>query len=398
MNKKRKPRIHLEDLDIDPEIIKDKKFEKIGDKIITSKNKVITTEEKKEIRALRNRISAQKSRDRKKAEFISLTKQIKTLQEQLEKKIMIIENYERLSCSNCKSKIDEVNKKFLDDNSLSLDHVEEEKEDLEKDEGLVLEEDNPIKKNSIFGKAAGTIIGFMCFIGIIICIFEGRLVFNGNNFNDIKQQPQMPLRSLTEIEEENNTQGYLDIQNKTNNVPSTIDLIQDNYLNNLIHIYHDKFILDTYSFLKKQKEKNKGFLMKKQNDDNSVCFETNNIENNNYIFKYNYSNNLPIQKNNIVLNEHLSNKIISVFVKDYAFFKKYVNGRPMSLEEQIELEAKNSEDGCVYLQMIIPKDDSDIGNKENNYSTYNNENNIFEIRCKIFAYNNYYHKEVAFTE
>ena len=70
--KKRKPRVHLEDLNIDPELIKDKKYQKIGDKVILSKNQVITEEDKKEIRAIRNRISAQKSRDRKKAEFILL--------------------------------------------------------------------------------------------------------------------------------------------------------------------------------------------------------------------------------------------------------------------------------------------------------------------------------------
>ena len=69
LGKKRKTRIHLEDLNIDPEIIKCKKYQTIGDKVITSKNSKITDLDRKEIRAIRNRISAQKSRDRKKAEF-----------------------------------------------------------------------------------------------------------------------------------------------------------------------------------------------------------------------------------------------------------------------------------------------------------------------------------------
>ena len=60
LSKKRKHRIHLEDLNIDPEIIKYKKYQTIGDKVITSKNLVITDLDKKEIRAIRNRISAQK--------------------------------------------------------------------------------------------------------------------------------------------------------------------------------------------------------------------------------------------------------------------------------------------------------------------------------------------------
>lgn len=66
IGKKRKQRIHLEDLNIDPEIIKYKKYQTIGDKVITSKNSKITDLDRKEIRAIRNRISAQKSRDRKK--------------------------------------------------------------------------------------------------------------------------------------------------------------------------------------------------------------------------------------------------------------------------------------------------------------------------------------------
>ena len=82
--------MHLEDLDIDPEIIKDKKYQTIGDKVFTSKNQIITENDKKEIRAIRNRISAQKSRDRKKAEFISLNEKLKYLTAQLEKKILII--------------------------------------------------------------------------------------------------------------------------------------------------------------------------------------------------------------------------------------------------------------------------------------------------------------------
>ena len=53
------------------------------------------------------------------------------------------------------------------------------------------------------------------------------------------------------------------------------------------------------------------------------------------------------------------------------------------MQEQIETEAKNSEDGCVYLQMIIPKETMKCNGT---YSEF--ENNFFEIRCKIFAFNN----------
>ena len=71
-----------------------------------------------------------------------------------------------------------------------------------------------------------------------------------------------------------------------------------------------------------------------------------------------------------------------------------MNGTSLPLQEQIETEAKNSEDGCVYLQMIIPRENSKNNFDNNdNYSDYNN--GFFEIRCKIIAYNNYYDKFVA---
>ena len=76
LEKKRRPRIHLEDLDIDTEIIKEKKNLIVGDKVILSKNQIITEEDKKEIRAIRNRKSAKKSRDRKKIEYINLIQKI----------------------------------------------------------------------------------------------------------------------------------------------------------------------------------------------------------------------------------------------------------------------------------------------------------------------------------
>ena len=63
----------------------------------------------------------------------------------------------------------------------------------------------------------------------------------------------------------------------------------------------------------------------------------------------------------------------------------------MTLQEQIEIEAKNSEDGCVYLQMIIPNYD----NEDNKTLNSEYKNSFFEIRCKIFAYNNYYESKLA---
>ena len=388
INKKRKPRVHLEDLNIDPEIIKDKKFETIGDKVFLSKNKILTEEDKKEIRAIRNRISAQKSRDKKKAEFILFQEQIKNLKEELKQKNLIIKNYEKICCPECKAKFEEMNQKIILDNN----------------GGLILEEDEnnsiiPNKKKSLLGKIPGLLIGIVCLIGITLCIFQ---YSNSNNKG-------IPLRNLKNIynksfiinatkEDDDTIKIYEEpISPKQNNYYYLNEIEEDN---ELLQMCHDKFIFDIYSNNKKKKdleEKQKtGFLMKKtynKLDPNSFCFESNTITNGNYLIKNNFTNTLPIQRDNIVLNDYISNKIISVFIKDYESLKKYSDGKLLTLKEQIEKGAKNSEDGCIYLQLILPKNEL-----ENNYETKNNtcpNDNVryFEIRAKIMSYYNYYDRD-----
>ena len=407
LSKKRKTRIHLEDLNIDPEIIKYKKYQTIGDKVITSKNSVITDLDKKEIRAIRNRISAQKSRDRKKAELLNLQMKLKYLTEQIEKQNLVIQNYEKVSCPKCKSKLAEINKLYIDNNSFKIPLDQSEVQN-EKDY-LVLDENSSMlsgKKSSIIEKISGTLLAVVCLIGIIFCVIEGGYTLSyGNNL--VENQLSLRHLSSNEIYEKDN-KNIDDNENININVPLPIktNSIFKNLENNInkLQLYHDKFGLDIYSFLKKQKKekiKKVGFLLKKpfhNNDsstDTSMCIETNNIEHNNYIIDNNLKNTLPVEANNIVLDNsynELSHRIISLFVKDYDILKRFYDGKTLSLQEQIEIEAKNSEDGCVYLQMIIPRVNN-FGNNNDNYTGY--ENDFFEIRCKIFAYNNYYDSKVT---
>ena len=411
LSKKRKTRIHLEDLNIDPEIIKYKKYQTIGDKVITSKNSVITDLDKKEIRAIRNRISAQKSRDRKKAELLNLQMKLKYLTEQIEKQNLVIQNFEKVSCPKCKSKLAEINKLYNDNNSFKIPLDQSEFQN-EKEE-LVLDESSSTlsgKKSSIIDKIAGTLLAVVCLIGVILCVVEGGYTLSyGNNL----VENQLSLRHLSsneiyekenkiiDVHENENINVNVPLPIKTNSIIKNLNL--ENYMNKL-QLYHDKFGLDIYSFLKKQKKekiKKVGFLLKKpfhNNDsltDTSMCIETKNIEHNNYIIDNNLKNTLPVEANNIVLDNsynELSHRIISLFIKDYDILKRFYDGKNLSLQEQIETEAKNSEDGCVYLQMIIPRVNN-FGNNNDNYTGY--ENDFFEIRCKIFAYNNYYDSKVT---
>ena len=394
--KKRKQRIHLEDLNIDPEIIKCKKYQTIGDKVITSKNSKITDLDRKEIRAIRNRISAQKSRDRKKAEFNELQKKVKFYEELTKKHILMIKDYERISCPECRAKFMELKL------NISLDQNDPDKEILVLDEDISFFSSD--KKGSILTKLTGALIAVVCLLGIILCLAQGNLAGNlikNRNINDLnKLNEEYQLRHLTEEEtiEEKNGDNNIELKEDNGNVLLPINQEILDYNINQLQLYHDRFGIEINSYLMKKNKERNGFLMKTQlynQKNNSVCIETKNIEHNNYIIDQNsLKNTLPVEANNIVIDNNLSHKIISLFVKDYNTLSRYINGRSLTLQEQIEIEAKNSEDGCVYLQMIIPNYESG----ENN-STLNSEykNSFFEIRCKIFAYNNYYESKLATT-
>ena len=339
-----------------------------------------------------------------------MQKQIKYLQEKIEKQNLIIQNFEKLSCSNCKSKLNELHKLLIENNEFN---ISEQLEIHNENEYLVLDENSIIseKKNSLIGKISGALIALVCLIGIILCVIEGGYTLSYKNTLIEENNGQLNVRHLTatnnmDIDENENISNINIIDDERDIIDITVPSlpIKSNRMNqyeyNLskLQIYHDKFGLDIYSFLKKKrKEKNK-FLMKKPfyNDsiiDNSLCIETNNIEHNNYIIDNNSKNTLPVEANNIVIDNKLSHRIISLFVKDYDTLQRFIDGRSLSLQEQIELEAKNSEDGCIYLQMIIPKYKIDRDENNETYTTF--ENGFFEIRGKIFAYNNYYDSKVA---
>ena len=404
--RKQKQRIHLEDLNIDPEIIKYKKYQTIGDKVITSKNSKITDLERKEIRAIRNRISAQKSRDKKKAEFNELQMKVKCFEELTKKQNLMMKEFEKILCPECRNKYMEMKL------NISLDNKSDDNDYLILDEDLSLFYSD--KKSTSLAKLTGALITLVCLIGIVVCFVQSGVSINLiknrgiNNINKLSDN-KITLRQLNEEknldDDDNNNNNDIidnnnDIEIKEENVLLPINkVILDNnniYINQL-QLYHDRFGTDINTYLEKKNKIKNGFLMKQQiynkTNQNSVCIETKNIEHNNYIIDNNFlKNTYPIEANNMLIDNNLSHKIISLFVKDYNTLNRYINGKSLTLQEQIEIEAKNSEDGCVYLQMIIPNYENEDDN-----NTLNSEykNSFFEIRCKIFAYNNYYESKLA---
>lgn len=403
LNKKRKPRVHLEDLGIS-----NKKYQKIGDKVILSKYQEITENDKKEIKAERNRISAKKNRDKKKAEFKLLNKKIKSFNDELNIAKLIISNFEKICCSQCKLKLTEIKQKLLEDNDIN--NNENDNVNMG-EESLVLEEKDSFFsdiKHSTIGKISVALFGLVALIGISLCLFNGLPI--SKNINNLNQKsissnsPQIVLRHLT-----NN--NICPNQNQNN-----VIIEKDNYVNdnkeshlpipkeslNSLQKSHDKFTWEIYYNLKYKKEELKGNLLKKNNNENpildhQICIELKKIENNNYKINNDSSlmNNIIIEVNNIIQNNKISNKI-TVVVKDYEALKKYKNGASLPLQEQIENEVKNWQDGCAYLQMFIPtKDINNNYDKNLTNSEFESENDFFEIRCKIFSYNKYYDQGVV---
>ena len=308
----------------------------------------------------------------------------------------MIKDYERISCPECRSKFMELKL------NISLEQNDPDKEILVLDEDISFFSSD--KKGSILTKLTGALIAIVCLLGIILCLAQGNLggnLIKNRNINDLnKLNEEYQLRHLSEEETFEEKNGDNNIELKEDNGKVLLPINQEilDYNINQLQLYHDRFGFEINSYLMKKNKERNGFLMKTQlynQKNNSVCIETKNIEHNNYIIDQNsLKNTLPVEANNIVIDNNLSHKIISLFVKDYNTLSRYINGRSLTLQEQIEIEAKNSEDGCVYLQMIIPNYESG----ENN-STLNSEykNSFFEIRCKIFAYNNYYESKLATT-
>ena len=398
LGKKRKQRIHLEDLNIDPEIIKCKKYQTIGDKVITSKNLKITDLDRKEIRAIRNRISAQKSRDRKKAEFNELQTKVKYFEEITKKQNLMMKDFEKILCPECRNKYMEVKL------NISLDNKSDDNEYLVLDEDLSFIYSD--KKSISLTKLTGALITLVCLIGIVLCFVQGGINNNLTTNRDInninKLNNKISLRQLNEektLDDDNDAidnDNDIDIKEENVLLPINKGIFDNNIYINQLQLYHDRFGIEINTYLEKKNKIKNGFLMNQQiynKTQSSVCIETKNIEHNNYIIDHDsLKSTYPVEANTMPIDNNLSHKIISLFVKDYNTLNRYINGKSLTLQEQIEIEAKNSEDGCVYLQMIIPNYKNEEDNKTLN-SEY--KNSFFEIRCKIFAYNNYYESKLA---
>ena len=384
MNKKRKSsRIHLEDLNIDPKLIEKQSYQTIGDKVITSKKK-LTEDDKKEVRAIRNRISAQKIRNRKKEEYINMIEEMKILKTKITLQNLLIKKYKEVACTSCQKIFEKIDEEFAKN---YLNFKEDDKE------YLTLEENSTIfNKLSInFAKLTSAVVGLICLIGIIFCVFQNNYSFSKTVFEIENNHDTITLRQLS------NNEQKLNNESESKKVPTSKKknfTAYEKYFST-IQMYHNKFVYDAYGSYKTSKKKQKnGFLINKKYYENneSICLDSTNIKHNYYVLDNEFMNTLPVKTETFDLNNKLSNKIISMLVKDYDTLKRVTNGKDLSFQEQIESEAKKSDDGCVYIQIIVPKFETEesqirFGNYNKTYT--NDPKSYFEVRCKIMQINSY---------
>ena len=254
LGKKRKQRIHLEDLNIDPEIIKCKKYQTIGDKVITSKNLKITDLDRKEIRAIRNRISAQKSRDRKKAEFNELQTKVKYFEEITKKQNLMMKDFEKILCPECRNKYMEVKL------NISLDNKSDDNEYLVLDEDLSFIYSD--KKSISLTKLTGALITLVCLIGIVLCFVQGGINNNLTTNRDInninKLNNKISLRQLNEektLDDDNDAidnDNDIDIKEENVLLPINKGIFDNNIYLNQLQLYHDRFGIEINTYLEKK--------------------------------------------------------------------------------------------------------------------------------------------------
>jgi len=255
---------------------------------------LISKMSKKEIKMLRNRLSAQRSRDRKKQELIDLKTITKNLLEENEKLRNEIKERDNkinellnLLCSKCKEKIKNNNLEIkVENNFESINNI--------------IDEETQLTPTSIMhGKKKLALL--MTGLFTIFCIFG---TFMGSNQNIIRQ-----LKEKTSIDNKNN-----DLNNeKRVNIPF---IIEKDYT-----IRHKKEI-EMYEKKKRFNLKNKNLMVPAslfQNNSEQIISNINNSLNNNL---QNTNNNAGEKMNNI--NNNKTNDNYKEIIHDKNIFNNNI--------------------------------------------------------------------------
>lgn len=376
--------------------IKEKKYILVNDRVIRL-SKWLTPNEKKEIKILRNRISAQKSRDKKKEEFKYLITENQKL-----KKIIITQqtlidslNSNISSCSKCRQ--------F----AIKQEHIRQ--------ESKMITDFNGIAHNRIIT----SLLGIVCVFTIIILgIFGYNYALNLHK-NSLSPPPTIPSSFIPRmlLENTNNSSSELILSILNEQFPIDTFYSNNNYINNeaiqkeLKNMFElrEKFLLYLISsnsniIIKEASnsyERTRPFIQDPIINSNEIptqfhfpsCYnETNNIDK---VIEENNTNTLPIKASEIDDSIYqIRHNIVSIYVKDYLspnYFSNIENMFDKYSSKQNEITDNNEKKESLYLHMILP-----MGKSTNNYNNsqgsnddlYTQDNStLFELGCKIFKVN-----------
>jgi hypothetical protein len=323
--------------------------ESLSKEEINQKNQQLS---KKEIKMLRNRLSAQRSRDRKKQEFEyfkkltqDLFQENMLLNEELKKskeKINQLTNSIQFLCPNCK--------KIMNEKNLSLSDC------------------SLNKNNSNIGKKYTLLTGLLT----VLCVF-GTLILGNNNNNSISNNinnniNNNELRKVSENIEKNFSGliAYKDINDYINKIKEN-----ENNLNKQIQIPFQ--IEKDYTLrMKKNEQKNKMMVPLSYYKGNSIK------KNDDINQENNFEQNLPLICKDIYSSIGKSEKFFNNLYQEKLKDKSITHFNLRGDKYNKKIENKN-----LFLELIIPSEKLNNNNETRIQVDKKDEEN-YKISCKIF--------------
>lgn len=325
--------------------------------------------DKKEIKKIRNRISAQKSRDKQKSELLALRKENCELKRKIEELLNLVH-----SCKSCNSKIE-----MLSTNSTH--------------QGLSSPSISSSPKLS-FSTRALSITGIICIICIINIFFFGKKDTSDSKFRNLSEKIKI-------FEPENlTTEPFTNYENTLPSLPASLPY--ENNLPSLKKPYptlykfnenlRQNFLFSLIARLNNGYKKKTSLRAGSTQFDHCPNFESVDFEKNSFENEYNGPTTLPININKNYL-AHLSQKVESIYCNDYI-------GTNLTNHNNINFEAllnRDKGEDCLYLHLVFPFDveggdgnviirgnTTDSSQRKESNAGNTRKKGYYEIGCKVF--------------
>lgn len=199
---------------------------------LTEKDKKAIYFDKKEDLKRRNREAAQKSRDKKKLEFMRIIEENRKLKDE----IYIINSKINLLCSGCKTIFDHKNEDIQNNNiCVNCSLIDDNKKNIDEGNDIL----NSASTSSLFVNLKIQKLFNFILISLftLFCIFG--LISNIPNYNNFDNKPSNKMRNMKEKEDNRN----FGIYNNDNNISKLSDyfLKKNNYIDSHKFNINDKF-------------------------------------------------------------------------------------------------------------------------------------------------------------